>query len=144
MDRALTVGQALAQAGLVPIDAQVLLAHVVAQPRAWLVAHRDDPLSRTHVDAFFALAKRRRDGAPVAHLTGVREFWGLPLTVTPDVLIPRPETETLVEAALGKLAPNRNRARAGSWHGLGRHRAGARARAATRASDWRSIAAPRR
>ena len=56
-------------------------------------------------NAFYALAKRRRDGEPVAQLTGVREFWGLVLRVTPDVLIPRPETETLVELALSLRQP---------------------------------------
>ena len=94
------VGEALAQCGLVPIDGQVLLAHVVGSDRAWLAAHRDDDLTRAQADAFFALAKRRRDGEPVAYLTGVKEFWGLPLRVTQDVLIPRPATETLVELAL--------------------------------------------
>jgi release factor glutamine methyltransferase len=103
----MTVGQALAQAGLVPLDGQVLLAQVTGQSRAWLVAHRDDPLPRAQADAFFALAKRRREGEPVAHLTGMREFWGLALAVTPDVLIPRPDTESLVELALAKLAPER-------------------------------------
>lgn len=102
------VGQALAQSGLVPVDAHVLLAHVSGHNRAWLVAHRDDPLPRLQVDAFFALAKRRRDGEPVAHLTGMREFWGLALTVTPDVLIPRPETETLVELALQRMPAERD------------------------------------
>lgn len=95
-----TVRQALAQSGLVPVDAQVLLAHAVGRDRAWLVAHRDDSLTRAQAEAFFALAKRRRAGEPVAYLTGTREFWGLPLAVTPAVLIPRPETETLVELAL--------------------------------------------
>jgi len=94
------VREALAQCGLVPIDAQVLLAHVVERDRAWLVAHRDDDLPKGHADAFFALAKRRREGEPVAYLTGVKEFWGLPLRVSSAVLIPRPETETLVELAL--------------------------------------------
>lgn len=107
VEGAMTVGQALAQAGLVPLDGQVLLAHVVGQNRAWLVAHRDDALPRAQADVFFALAKRRRDGEPVAHLTGVREFWGLSLTVTPDVLIPRPETEAIVELALAQVAPDR-------------------------------------
>ena len=68
--------------------------------RAWLVAHRDDDLNRAQADAFFMLAKRRRDGEPVAYLTGVKEFWGLPLRVSNAVLVPRPETETLVEVAL--------------------------------------------
>ena len=102
---ALTVRQALAQSGLVPIDAEVLLAHAVAQSRAWLVAHATDPLPHANADAFFALAKRRRDGEPVAYLTGMREFWGLTLAVTPAVLIPRPETESLVEWVLARLAP---------------------------------------
>ncbi|MFO1312456.1 MAG: peptide chain release factor N(5)-glutamine methyltransferase [Burkholderiales bacterium] len=98
------VREALAQCGLVPVDAQVLLAHVVARDRSWIAAHRDDALPKAEADAFFALAKRRRDGAPVAYLTGVKEFWGLPLRVTPAVLVPRPETETLVELALESIA----------------------------------------
>jgi len=103
-----TVGRALANAGLVPLDAQVLLAHVVGRDRAWLVAHRADVLPRESADEFFALAKRRRDGEPVAYLTGVREFWGLRLAVSPAVLIPRPETETLVEVALDRLPKDRD------------------------------------
>jgi release factor glutamine methyltransferase len=102
-----TVGQALAQSGLVPIEAQVLLAHVVARDRAWLAAHRDETLAREHADFFFALAKRRREGEPVAYLTGFREFFGLRLGMTPAVLIPRPETETLVELALEWLPGDR-------------------------------------
>jgi release factor glutamine methyltransferase len=101
-----TVRVALAQSGLVPVDAQVLLAHVVDRNRAWLVAHRDDVLAPAHVQAFNALAKRRRDGEPVAYLTGAREFHGLSLAVSPAVLIPRPETETLVEWALEWLPAN--------------------------------------
>jgi len=104
----MTVGQALAQCGLVPIDAQVLLAHALQRDRAWLVAHRDDALMRVQGDAFAALAKRRRDGEPVAYLTGVREFYGLSLMVTSDVLIPRPETETLVDLALEWLSGDRD------------------------------------
>ena len=102
-----TVRRALAQSGLVPIDAQVLLAHVLRTDRAWLVAHAADPLEQAPLDAFFALAKRRRTGEPVAYLTGRREFWGVDLAITPDVLIPRPETETLVEAALARLPRDR-------------------------------------
>lgn len=102
-----SVRQALAQSGLVPIDGQVLLAHALQRDRAWLVAHGDDVLAREQADTFFALAKRRRDGEPVAYLTGCREFWGLSLAVTRDVLIPRPETETLVELALAWLPRDR-------------------------------------
>ena len=103
----LTVRRALAQSGLVPIDAQVLLAHVLRANRAWLVAHATDALPRAAADVFFDLAKRRRDGEPVAYLTGRREFHGLDLVVTPAVLIPRPETETLVDCALERLPVDR-------------------------------------
>ena len=102
-----TVRQALVQSALVPIDGHVLLAHVLRRDRAWLVAHSEDVLARDDAQAFFALAKRRRDGEPVAYLTGSREFWGLSLAVTTDVLIPRPETETLVELALAWLPRER-------------------------------------
>ena len=103
----LTVRQALAQAGLAPIDAQVLLAHVLGVGRAWLVAHATDPLAPRDVERFVTLARRRRDGEPVAYLTGTREFFGLALVVDRSVLIPRPETETLVECALRALPPDR-------------------------------------
>ncbi len=103
-----TVRIALAQSGLVPIDAQVLLAHLLGRNRAWLVAHGDDALSRERLGTFLALARRRREGEPVAYLTGTREFWGLALQVSPAVLIPRPETETLVELALARLPQDRD------------------------------------
>lgn len=99
--------QALAQVGLAPIDAQVLLAHLLDVDRAWLIAHATDPLAGAQVERFFALARRRRDGEPVAYLTGSREFWGLSLAVDPSVLVPRPETETLVECALRRLPVDR-------------------------------------
>jgi release factor glutamine methyltransferase len=102
----LTVAAAIAQSGLVPVDARVLMMHVLAVDRAWLVAHDRDFLAAAQADAFFALAKRRREGEPVAYLTGRREFHGLDLVVTPAVLIPRPETETLVEVVLAFLPPD--------------------------------------
>ena len=104
----MTVSGALAQSGLVPLEAQVLLAHVLGRDRAWLVAHGGEPLARERLDAFLALARRRREGEPVAYLTGTREFWGLSLAVSPSVLIPRPETETLVELALARLPRDRD------------------------------------
>ncbi len=103
----LTVRQALAQSSLVPLDAKVLLAHVLDCNRAWLAAHEQDPLTRAQSDAFAMLVRRRIAGEPVAYLTGTREFWGLQLHVTPDVLIPRPETETLVEFALTTFPSDR-------------------------------------
>lgn len=102
-----TVRQALAQSGLVPVDAKVLLAHVLGRNRAWLAAHEMDALTEEQAKAFAALCRRRRDGEPVAYLTGMREFWGLQLAVTRDVLIPRPETETLVQFALDRLPRDR-------------------------------------
>jgi release factor glutamine methyltransferase len=103
MNDTLTVGAALAQSGLIPLDASVLLAHVLDRDRSWLIGHADETLERAACDAFFALATRRRNGEPVAYLTGRREFWGMMFTVSPDVLIPRPETETLVEMALARM-----------------------------------------
>jgi release factor glutamine methyltransferase len=100
----LTPRQALAQGGLAPVDANALLAFVTGRNRAFFVAHADEPLPQQQIEQFLSLARRRRDGEPVAYLTGRREFRGLDLAVTPDVLIPRPETEALVEAALAHLA----------------------------------------
>src|SRR5215471_12209507 len=99
-----TVSSVLALSGLIPFEAKILLTHVLGCDRAWLAAHGDAQLTREQVKTFEALARRRRDGEPVAYLTGRREFFGLDLEITPDVLIPRPETELLVERALSRLA----------------------------------------
>ncbi len=107
MSSAPTIRGAIEASGLVPVDARVLLGHVLGRDRAWLLAHGGEALTRAAADAFFALAKRRREGEPVAYLVGRREFWGLDLVVSPAVLIPRPETETLVEAALARLPADR-------------------------------------
>ena len=96
----LTVDRALALSGLVPIEAKVLLAHLLAMDRAWLAAHGDATLTGEQAKRFDALARRRREGVPIAYLTGRREFYGLDLEITVDVLIPRPESEILVEFAL--------------------------------------------
>ncbi|MDH5822157.1 peptide chain release factor N(5)-glutamine methyltransferase [Luteimonas sp. RD2P54] len=87
-------------------DALHLLEHALARPRAWLYAHGDAPVADAAAAAFEALVARRAAGEPVAYLTGRRGFWTLDLAVTPDTLIPRPETELLVELALGRLAPD--------------------------------------
>lgn len=81
-------------------DAESLLAHALGRARSWLYAHGDDPLDAAGTDAYEALLRRREAGEPVAYLTGRRGFWAFELTVTPDTLIPRPETERLVELAL--------------------------------------------
>jgi release factor glutamine methyltransferase len=84
-------------------EARLLLRHVLGVEAAWLEAHRDDVLARSAVEAFAALVERRTCGEPVAYLLGFREFYGREFSVTPAVLIPRPETELLVEIARGKL-----------------------------------------
>lgn len=79
---------------------QALLAHVTGRGRAWLLAHREENLRETDASRYVELLARAAAGEPLAHLTGEREFYGLAFTVTPDVLVPRPETEAVVEAAL--------------------------------------------
>ena len=88
------------------LDAEVLLAACLGKPRSYLYAWPERSIDQRELEAFGQLLRRRMRGEPVAHLTGEREFWSLPLMVTPDTLIPRPETETLVELALGKLPPD--------------------------------------
>lgn len=85
------------------LEAEVLLVHVLGKSRAWLYAHRDETVADADAARYRELVGQRRDGEPIAYLVGTREFWSLPLRVTPDVLIPRPETETLVEVALDFL-----------------------------------------
>lgn len=82
------------------LDAEILLAHVLGTQRIMLYAHFDRPLSPEERDALRPLVRRRAQGEPVAYLTGHKEFWSLDLEVTPSVLIPRPDTEILVEACL--------------------------------------------
>jgi release factor glutamine methyltransferase len=82
------------------LDAELLLGKLLGQPRSGLIARGDEPVAAASEHAFADLIEARRGGAPVAYLTGSREFWSLPLTVTPAVLVPRPETELLVELAL--------------------------------------------
>src|ERR1700761_4802495 len=81
-------------------DAETLLAHVLDHDCAWLLAHADEDLTPQDLSSFRSLVARRAAGEPLQHLTGTQEFFGLALRVTPDVLIPRPETEHLVEAVL--------------------------------------------
>ncbi|HEY6452671.1 MAG TPA: peptide chain release factor N(5)-glutamine methyltransferase [Steroidobacteraceae bacterium] len=89
------------------LDAEVLLAHVLQRPRSTLFAHAERPVGPEAAQRFRALVARRAEGVPVAYLTGEREFWSLPLAVGPAVLIPRPETELVVERTLALLATAR-------------------------------------
>jgi len=89
------------------LDAQLLLARVLGVDRSALIAGGDRVLDARELGAFDALIARRRTGEPVAYLTGHREFWSLDLQVTPAVLVPRPETELLVELALARLPEDR-------------------------------------
>jgi len=104
-----TLQDALAQAarlGLARLDAQLLLLYVLGRTdaeRSWLIAHDDEALAPDHEARYLALCHRRADGEPLAYLTGSKEFFGLPLQVDARVLVPRPDTETLVEWALERL-----------------------------------------
>lgn len=86
------------------LEAAMLWQHVLGVPRAWLLAHDTDPLPAGRHAEFQALAARRLQGEPMAYILGEREFMGRRFAVTPDVLIPRPETELLVEHAIAALA----------------------------------------
>ncbi|MFZ0870758.1 MAG: peptide chain release factor N(5)-glutamine methyltransferase [Rhodanobacter sp.] len=85
------------------IDAEILLLHVLGKPRSWLIAHADDVMDRDVQTAYASLVERRVAGEPVAYIIGRRGFWSFELEVTPATLIPRPETELLVELALARL-----------------------------------------
>jgi release factor glutamine methyltransferase len=86
------------------LAAELLLLHVLGRDRTWLYAHPEEQLSSADSERFFALIARRAAGEPTQHLTCKQEFWGLEFEVTPDVLIPRPETEHVIEVALDRLA----------------------------------------
>lgn len=86
------------------LESRFLLQHVLNVNHAWLIAHADDTLTPEQHAAFEKLLLRRLNGEPIAHILGTREFFGLNLKVTADTLIPRPDTETLVEAALDKIS----------------------------------------
>lgn len=97
-------GEALLRAGLHPDrarrDAETLLQHHIGRNKAWLMAHADDDFAGCRAIGYAGLLERRQKGEPIQYITGECEFYGLPFLVTPDVLIPRPETEHLVEKAV--------------------------------------------
>jgi release factor glutamine methyltransferase len=87
-------------------EVELLLGHALGKDRAWLYAHADDALAVDGALRFHALLMRRAAGEPIAYIVGRREFWSLDLEVDADVLIPRPETELLVELALQRIPQN--------------------------------------
>jgi release factor glutamine methyltransferase len=107
----------LARAGISPghaaVDAEVLARAAAGWDRAAYLARRDEPASGTVATRFEAFVRRREAREPVAYILGTREFWGLDFLVTPAVLIPRPETEFIVEAALARLTDRARRWRIG-------------------------------
>lgn len=105
-----TIAQALQharEAGLERLDAQRIVGGALGRPHAWLLAHDTDALAAPDAQRIAALVARRAAGEPLAYLHGDQEFFGLNLRVTPEVLIPRPDTETLVHWALDVLPTER-------------------------------------
>jgi len=104
----LTIGQALQHArqqGIDRLDAHMLLEALLGQRRSWLIAHDQDELPTTVQMSYLSGLQRRAQGEPLAYILGDKAFFGLTLAVSPDVLIPRPDTETLVEWALALIEP---------------------------------------
>ncbi|MEJ4043844.1 peptide chain release factor N(5)-glutamine methyltransferase [Erwinia sp. SLM-02] len=87
-------------------DAEILLGWAIGKSRSWLIAFDDSELDAEQLARLDALLARRAAGEPVAYLIGEREFWSLPLSVSPHTLIPRPDSEVLVEQALAHMPPN--------------------------------------
>lgn len=92
------------------LAAELLLLHVLGRDRAWLYAHPEEVVPGLEAHRFLSLILRRAGGEPTQYITGKQEFWGLEFEVTPDVLIPRPETEHVIEVALDRLAVREIRA----------------------------------
>jgi release factor glutamine methyltransferase len=103
---ALKEGMARLRAANVPshsLATELLLMHALGRDRTWLYTHSEAPLDVADAEKYFALIARRAAGEPTQYLTGKQEFWGLEFEVTPVVLIPRPETEHVMEVALARL-----------------------------------------
>src|SRR5713226_1191022 len=86
------------------LAAELLLMHALGRDRTWIYAHPEQEISSVDAERYSAFIRRRAGGEPTQHLTGKQEFWGLEFEITPDVLIPRPETEHVIEVALDRLA----------------------------------------
>jgi release factor glutamine methyltransferase len=107
LQRVIEARERFLRAGIPPdqaaIDAEILARHVLGQDRATYLAHRDEPIADDESERLEAMVRRREGREPVAYILGEREFWGLSFLVSPAVLIPRPETEAIVERALALI-----------------------------------------
>ena len=112
VDTAPTLDDLIQHSQLPRAEARRLLASLTGQPLTWFMAHGDDPTDPNTATRFQTLAERRRAGEPLAYLLGQQEFYGRPFAVSPAVLIPRADTETLVETALEQLLLQRQQRRA--------------------------------
>jgi release factor glutamine methyltransferase len=101
-----TIGTLLKTPPLPPLEARILLTHALQLTRVQLITQSERIITADEAELITALFQRRINGEPIAYIIGEREFYGLALYTTPDVLIPRPETELLVELALDRLPPN--------------------------------------
>ena len=110
---ALKQGMSQLRAARVPsatLAAELLLLHVLGRDRTWIYSHPEEEISASDAQRYLSLLARRSGGEPTQHLTGKQEFWSLEFEVTPEVLIPRPETEHVIEVALDRLAVREIRA----------------------------------
>lgn len=95
---------------IIPIEARILLTHASGFSHEYLITHREDTLPDTIVEKFLGLIERRKNGEPIAYIIGVKEFYSRDFKVTPDVLIPRPDSETLIDAVLRDASTSSNNA----------------------------------
>lgn len=130
------------------LDAQVLLEYASEKPRAWLLSRTSEPtdiLQGPSLQKYEELIRRRANGEPVAYLVGMKEFYGLQLTVTPAVMIPRPESETLVDLAIELVPGNSSLVDIGSGSGaiaiaIAKHRRDLKITASDISSDALDVA----
>lgn len=99
----MNIKEALRQDYIESREGEILLCHVLDVDRAYLLTHGEDALTEKHIAAYESFLARREDGEPIAYLLGKKAFWDIELTVTEDTLIPRPDTELLVDLALALL-----------------------------------------
>lgn len=99
------------------LTARILLAHSLERDQSWLAAHSDEPIAVDRSQAYAEMIRSRCEGVPTQYICGYQEFFELAIHVTPDVLIPRPETEHLVEAAIARVRPGNRMADIGTGSG---------------------------